>query len=100
MRSSPQDRSPGVSMFPSRRSRPVVVACLALLLIACVPLHAGNGESEPWLRGQAFHIPSEFTNQESGYFSIVAGQNNRIYIGAAKYGVNAYLIEFAPMQAV
>jgi hypothetical protein len=41
-------------------------------------------------------LPSEYTNQESGYFSIIEGHNGRLYIGAAKYGVNAYLLEFDP----
>src|SRR5262245_11618566 len=81
------------------RTRPWMLYGIALTLIACAPLHAGR-EEERWLLGQAFHIPSEYTNQESGYFSIVAGHNNRVYVGAAKYGVNAYLIEFNPMNAV
>jgi hypothetical protein len=49
-----------------------------------------------WLLGHAYKIPSEYSNQESGYFSIVAGHNGRLYIGTAKYGVNAYLLEFDP----
>src|SRR5947207_9638170 len=44
----------------------------------------------------AFKIPSRYTNQESGYFSLIEGKNGRLYIGAAKYGVDAYLIEFDP----
>src|SRR5262249_20115251 len=32
----------------------------------------------------------------SGYFSIIEGQNGKLYIGTAKYGVNAYLLEFDP----
>ena len=36
----------------------------------------------------------QYTNQESGYFSIVEGHNGRLYIGAAEYGINAYLLEF------
>jgi hypothetical protein len=49
-----------------------------------------------WLKGQAYKVPTEYSNQESGYFSIVAGLNGRPYIGTAKYGVNAYLVEFDP----
>src|SRR5438874_12817280 len=83
------------------RRRSWLIYCLAALVIACAPMRAGQ-QDEPsrWLLGQAYHIPSEYTNQESGYFSIVAGHDNKIYIGAAKYGVNAYLIEFNPMNAV
>ena len=64
-----------------------------VLLIAS----AGIAEEKPrWLLGRATKLPSEYTNQESGYFSMVAGLNDRLYIGAAKYGVNAYLLEHDP----
>src|SRR6516225_5780273 len=56
----------------------------------------GNSSAADWLLGQAHKIPSEYTNQESGYFSIVEGRNGRLYIGAAKYGVDAYLLEYDP----
>ena len=52
--------------------------------------------ADDWLKGKAYKLPSEYTNQESGYFSIIEGHNGRIYVGAAKYGVNGYLIEFDP----
>src|ERR1700732_1691662 len=74
-----------------RFSRPV----LTLLALLTVPLPA----RADWLLGRAYKIPSQYTNQESGYFSIVEGHNGRLYIGAAKYGVNAYLIEFDPKTA-
>lgn len=54
------------------------------------------GDAPQWLRAKAYAIPKETTNQGSGYFSIVCGLNNRLYIGTAKYGVNAYLVEFDP----
>jgi sugar lactone lactonase YvrE len=77
-----------------------VLACVAAVLLACLPIRAQQSAQEPWLLGQAYHIPSEYTNQESGYFSIVAGKDSKVYIGSAKYGVNAFLIEFNPMNAV
>lgn len=53
--------------------------------------------AEPaWLQATAYAVPKETTNQGSGYFSIVCGQNGKLYIGTAKYGVNAYLVEFDP----
>jgi hypothetical protein len=68
--------------------------CILGVVLAATPLHA---EEKPnWLLARAVKLPTEYTNQESGYFSIVAGQNGKIYIGSAKYGVNAYLIEFDP----
>jgi len=67
-----------------------------LLADVAVSLAFAEPESPPWLMAQAYKIPSQYTNQESGYFSIVEGKNGRLYIGTAKYGVNAYLIEFDP----
>jgi sugar lactone lactonase YvrE len=66
----------------------------AVLLIALV--RPATAAEPRWLLGHAVKLPSELTNQESGYFSIVEGHNGRLYIGSAKYGVNAYLIEFDP----
>lgn len=53
-------------------------------------------QAEEWLLARAVKLPSEYTNQESGYFSIIEGHNGKLYIGTAKYGVNAYLLEFDP----
>ena len=50
----------------------------------------------PYVMGKAFHIPSEFTTDESGYFSLNEGIDGKIYVGTAAYGLNAYLIEFDP----
>jgi len=47
-----------------------------------------------WAR--AYHILPETTNQESGYFSLCEGLDGRIYIGTAKYGENAFVVEFDP----
>lgn len=49
-----------------------------------------------YLWAKAYHIPSETTTEESGYFSLSEGKNGRIYVGSAAYGRNAYLIEFDP----
>lgn len=65
--------------------------CLLVLLTASTPTWA-----EDWLLAKAYKLPSELTNQESGYFSIIEGKNGKLYIGTAKYGVNAYLVEFDP----
>jgi sugar lactone lactonase YvrE len=81
------------------RPGPVWGAALLLAAAAAAPGRAADPPPTPWLLGRAYKIPSEYTNQESGYFSLVAGHNGRLYIGAAKYGVNAYLIEFDPKAA-
>ena len=49
-----------------------------------------------WLWSTAHEIPKETTSEGSGYFSIVEGHNGRLYIGTAKYGHNAFLVEFDP----
>src|SRR5262245_6038720 len=53
-------------------------------------------EPAKWLSSTAYAIPKETTNQGSGYFSIVTGKNNKLYVGTAKYGVSSYLVEFDP----
>ncbi len=68
----------------------------AFLLSSLCSLCLCGASSADWQLGTAYKIPSQYTNQESGYFSIIEGHNGRIYIGAAKYGVDAYLIEFDP----
>jgi sugar lactone lactonase YvrE len=82
-------------MNDPRSSKRHAVAVCVLILVAG-ELRAAEPPMTRWLFGTAYKIPSEYTNQESGYFSIVEGKNGRIYMGAAKYGVNAYLIEFDP----
>jgi hypothetical protein len=49
-----------------------------------------------WLPARAYHVPSEYTTEESGYQSLGEGKNGKIYIGTAKYGSNAYVVEFDP----
>lgn len=80
-----------------------------LLICACLPpgWPAGPGRasaqtpaesalSRPWLWSKAHAVPPETTSEQSGYFSIVEGRDGRIYIGTAKYGDNAFLVEFNP----
>jgi hypothetical protein len=49
-----------------------------------------------YVQAKAYHIPPETTTEESGYFSLCEGKNGKIYIGAAAYGRNGYLVEFDP----
>jgi sugar lactone lactonase YvrE len=71
-----------------------------LALFIALPVSGEDDADSGWLRGRAVHIPSEYTNQESGYFSIVEGLDGRVYVGCAKYGVNAYLVEFDPVSSL
>jgi hypothetical protein len=69
---------------------------LIYVLTSLCPLCLCGKSSADWAMAKAYKIPSEYTNQESGYFSVIEGQNGKLYIGCAKYGVNAYLVEFDP----
>ena len=73
------------------------MACaLALCLAATMPASSGPEKQNAARRvvSTAYAIPKHTTNQNSGYFSIVSGHNKRLYIGTAKYGENAFLVEF------
>ncbi len=59
-------------------------------------LFSASASAADWLLAKAYKLPSQYTNQESGYFSIIEGHNGKLYIGCAKYGVDAYLLEFDP----
>lgn len=72
-----------------------ILPVLALLTIAPAVV-AENSAKEPWLFSDAYAIPKHTTSEGSGYFAIVEGHNGLIYIGAAKYHANAYLVEFNP----
>ena len=77
---------------------PICSRVLGMCLLAGLCFSPATAE-EPklnWLPATAYAIPKETTNQGSGYFSIVAGKNGRLYIGTAKYGVGSYLVEFDP----
>jgi hypothetical protein len=50
----------------------------------------------PYVPAKAYHVLPETHNNESGYFSLVEGLDGKIYVGTAKYGENAFLVEFDP----
>jgi sugar lactone lactonase YvrE len=75
------------------RSLPAGLA-FVLLMAACVP--AAPPSMPHWVWTKAFALPKHTTSEGSGYFSIIEGQNGKLYIGTAKYGHNAYLVEFDP----
>lgn len=79
-------------------NRLTAFGCLAVFAVAAANLHAAEPEKLPWVYATAYAIPKETTNQGSGYFSIVAGHNSRLYVGTAKYGVSSFLVEFDPAQ--
>ncbi len=73
-----------------------------VLLLALLPLAVARAqEAKPpaqtsWLWSTAHAIPKETTSEGSGYFALIEGKNEKLYIGTAKYGSNAFLVEFDP----
>jgi hypothetical protein len=57
---------------------------------------AAQSPEQPYIYATARAIPKHLTNQGSGYFSLIEGKNGKLYIGTAKYGENAYLVEYDP----
>jgi hypothetical protein len=62
------------------------------------PAAAGVPTAPPFkvLPAQAFHLMPGTHNNESGYFSLVEGIDGKLYVGAAKYGEDSFLIELDP----
>lgn len=69
---------------------------LLLLTTLATTAFAAPPHRDQWLKTTAYALPKETTSEGSGYFSIVEGKNHKLYIGTAKYGSNAYLVEFDP----
>ena len=78
----------------SRQSAAAAFTLTALLLVS--PAIAQEEAPFDYLWATAYAMPPETTNEQSGYFSLCEGLNGRMYVGTAKYGVNAYLVEFDP----
>jgi hypothetical protein len=57
--------------------RPIPPLYLLVLALLIAPPICRADEPPPWLKAHAWKLPSEYTNQESGYFFIVAGHNDR-----------------------
>lgn len=82
-----------------RSRRRLLRHLLPLITLYCLVATASAEESavtRHWVWSTAHEIPKHTTSEGSGYFSIIEGHNGRIYIGAAKYRHNAYLVEFDP----
>jgi hypothetical protein len=84
----------------SRRGGSAALAVLFLCLV--VPAAAGEAKSPPtklpypYVWGKAYYVLPETHNQQSGYFSLCEGLDGQVYVGTARYGENAYLVEFDP----
>ncbi len=79
--------------------RKLCVACGLVVFLSIGVAHLTGEESaitRHWLWSKAQVIPEETTSEQSGYFSIVEGHDGHLYVGTAKYGHNAFLIDFDP----
>lgn len=74
----------------------LVLSLCVIVALAASKINA-QPPKQPWVYTTARAIPKHLTNQGSGYFSIVEGKDGKIYVGTAKYGENAYLVEYDPL---
>jgi hypothetical protein len=84
---------------------PRSVVAASLVLLSLVPVARGDDAKPkpsklpyPYVWGKAYHVLPETHNNQSGYFSLCEGLDGQVYVGTAKYGENAYLVEFDPQK--
>ena len=71
---------------------------LALFVAATAVAAIAEKPGRPrYVKARAYHVLPGTHNNESGYFSLCEGLDGRIYVGTAKYGQNAYLVELDPL---
>ena len=75
--------------------KPHCILLSCVLLVGTISSSAKTPFKYVW--GTAHHVLPETHSDESGYFSLCEGNDGRIYVGTAKYGENAYLVEFDPV---
>lgn len=71
----------------------VLLACCGRALADAAAAPATNVAPFNCLYAVAAHVLPGTHNNESGYFSLVEGRDGKLYIGTAKYGENAYLVD-------
>ncbi len=49
-----------------------------------------------WIPATAHAVPKETATEGEGYFSLIEGKNNKLYVGTHANGVNSWLVEFDP----
>src|SRR5262245_14663115 len=81
----------------SPRSRTLLCVPLALLLSGSVRAQENlDLDKVKWVPSTAHVVPKETATEGEGYFSIIEGLNNRLYIGTHANAVNSWLVEFDP----
>ena len=96
-RKEKQGKKPFSTKLLLRRFRPALVA-IAFSSWLAADVNGKEEKGKKVLPSKAYRIPKETVSEESGYFSIIEGKNSKLYIGTAKYGSNAYLVEFDPSK--
>src|SRR6185295_11395347 len=79
--------------IPRVPMKPTLLSCVLLALFVVTFLHA---EPPTYVPATAYYILPETTSEESGYFSLSESLDGAIHVGTAKYGSNAFLVEFDP----
>jgi hypothetical protein len=65
-------------------------------LFIVAPCLAADSPPFKYLDAKAYYVLPETHNNQSGYFSLCEGLDGKLYIGTARYGENAHLVEFDP----
>jgi len=69
---------------------------LLVVIAAATSLNAADPMPKKWIDATAYVIPKETAPEGEGYFSIIEGHNQRLYIGTHANAVNSWLVEFDP----
>lgn len=80
------------------RNLSTVLIAFAFFVIF-LPADARGQQPPKYVEATAYHVLPGTHNNESGYFSLNEGLDGNLYVGTAKYGENAYLVEFDPRTA-
>ena len=79
--------------------RTIPAGVLALFVFSVIPIEAAEIPVAKWLSAKAHVIPKWTAPEGEGYFSIIEGRNQRLYIGTHANGANSWLVEFTPKTA-
>ena len=79
--------------------RTLPTGVLTLFFFSVNPSEAADIPAGKWLSARAHVIPKWTAPDGEGYFSIIAGHNQRLYIGTHANGANSWLVEFTPKAA-
>src|SRR5438128_9888843 len=84
--------------MPRLPIRALVLAALGLAVQCPTPAACAEQDlaKAKWVPSAAYVVPKETATEGEGYFSIIEGLNQRLYIGTHANAVNSWLVEFDP----